>query len=558
MTFTLRGTRFDIPVLDLGRLLGIYTPEETSSPDFLALPHRLPLDVDVKAFWRTHSRSTRDFSNKYSSSSDWRSPAWRILSHLLCCSYFGRHKNANRVYDTDLIFFWSLESHTPAGPIITLLVRALVPTIVIPDHLPEESSVRPITLESLIHMGFRKRPRDTRYEPDQDTGTGSPSYMPASMPADGASSSAVPRPLPTTFEELTTAFGDLQTSIDSRFQLYEQRWTAFEHCQETCWKEIQDHQHRIETSLADKVKELGRREGFYNGIPSISFTVEEEDILESKMNFSAVGRFNKEQHLSTLKAFMLRVGFSNFKIRRINSRDILFTFKNEDDYIRFLNAWLNHHSFLKMVSDHWDSSSHHGGMDGLAFKLHGLKRHIKEWNIKTFGNVVNKLKEAEETAIKAQEQFEKDPTPENRELDNKAKAQLIRATENDLSFWKQKANLKWMEEGDCCSKFFHSYVKARRSNHQIRSIMDEKGKEHKDMAIIKQMAIDYYSKLYNNSKDVDMEPVLHYLDKPISHQDNINISKVPNEEEIKEAVWSLNPNSAPGPDGFNGSLLGVS
>ncbi|VFQ62791.1 unnamed protein product [Cuscuta campestris] len=242
MTFTLRGTRFDIPVLDLGRLLGIYTLEETSSPHFLALPRRLPLDVDVKAFWRTHSRSTRDFSNKYSSSSDWRSPAWRILSHLLCCSYFGRHKNANRVYDTDLIFVWSLESHTPvdlssfvgrflfdqstgnrhhiqAGPIITLLARALVPTIVIPDLLPEESSVRPITSESLIHMGFRKRPRDTRYEPDQDTGTGSPSYMPASMPADGASSSAVPRPLPNTFEELTTAFGDLRTSFDSRFQL---------------------------------------------------------------------------------------------------------------------------------------------------------------------------------------------------------------------------------------------------------------------------------------------------------------------------------------------------
>ncbi|VFQ79087.1 unnamed protein product [Cuscuta campestris] len=85
--------------------------------------------------------------------------------------------------------------------------------------------------------------------------------------------------------------------------------------------------------------------------------------------------------------------------------------------------------------------------------------------------------------------------------------------------------------------------------------MDEKLKEHKDMTIIKQMAIDYYSKLYNNSKDVDMEPVLHYLDKPISHQDNINISKVPNEEEIKEAVWSLNPNSAPGPDGFNGSFF---
>ncbi|VFQ73362.1 unnamed protein product [Cuscuta campestris] len=101
-------------------------------------------------------------------------------------------------------------------------------------------------------MGFRKRPRDTGYEPDQGTGTGSPSYMPESMPANGASSSVVPRPLPTTLEKLPAAFGDLRTSIDSRFQHYEERWTAFEQRQEARWKENQDHQQRIETSLLEQ------------------------------------------------------------------------------------------------------------------------------------------------------------------------------------------------------------------------------------------------------------------------------------------------------------------
>ncbi|VFQ99250.1 unnamed protein product [Cuscuta campestris] len=119
----------------------------------------------------------------------------------------------------------------PGRPDCHSVARALVPDIVIPALFPLESSVRPISTKSLIHMGFGKRPCDTTYQPDQ--GTGSPLYMLESMPTEGASSPSVPRPLPATFDELTAAFGDLRTSIDSRFQRYEERRTAFERTQET-------------------------------------------------------------------------------------------------------------------------------------------------------------------------------------------------------------------------------------------------------------------------------------------------------------------------------------
>ncbi|VFQ94511.1 unnamed protein product [Cuscuta campestris] len=149
---------------------------------------------------------------------------------------------------------------------------------------------------------------------------------------------------------------------------------------------------------------------------------------------------------------------------------------------RFLDAWLNHPTFLKMVSNYWDKTSNHGGMAGLVMKLKGLKGQMKEWNSNTFGNIINKLKEAEQATIQAQENYEREPSSENREQENKTKAQLIVATNNELNFWKQKAN----------------------------------------------------------RKDVSMDPVLDHLEVTITEHDNTKLSKIPTPEEIKEqACWHI-------------------
>lgn len=41
----------------------------------------------------------------------------------------------------------------------------------------------------------------------------------------------------------------------------------------------------------------------------------------------------------------------------------------------------------------------------------------------------------------------------------------------------------------------------------------------------------------------------------LTDEDNLELQKVPNAEEIKKAVFSLNPDSASGPDGFNGHFF---
>ncbi|RAL53546.1 hypothetical protein DM860_015583 [Cuscuta australis] len=82
---------------------------------------------------------------------------------------------------------------------------------------------------------------------------------------------------------------------------------------------------------------LGKVEGFYKGIPSASFTYEEEGILAENFKFAVIGRSSQELNLQGLKAFLLKGGFNGgFKIRRVSAKTILFIFTQEADYVRFL------------------------------------------------------------------------------------------------------------------------------------------------------------------------------------------------------------------------------
>ncbi|MQM14591.1 hypothetical protein Taro_047525 [Colocasia esculenta] len=48
------------------------------------------------------------------------------------------------------------------------------------------------------------------------------------------------------------------------------------------------------------------------------------------------------------------------------------------------------------------------------------------------------------------------------------------------------------------------------------------------------------------------ETLVHVIPSIVSEAQNLELTAIPSREEIKAAVWSLNPSSAPGPDGFTG------
>ncbi|VFQ73314.1 unnamed protein product [Cuscuta campestris] len=205
--------------------------------------------------------------------------------------------------------------------------------------------------------------------------------------------------------------------------------------------------------------------------------------------------------------------------------------------------------------DSWEEVPVFGAMHCLFKKLHHLKAKLSAWNKDQFGNIFEMVKEAEEEASKAEILFEENPSSENKTLYNQKMAQLVEMTNREYAFWKQKCNLKWLQDGDVNIKFFHNLVKNRRRQQQINLLIYDQGKIIDKPDELEALAVQHYTNLLNQAEPSG-SPELYgqFLDtipSLIDQGHNDFLMSLPTEEEIKQIIWQMDPNSAAGPDGFN-------
>ncbi|VFQ82836.1 unnamed protein product, partial [Cuscuta campestris] len=129
----------------------------------------------------------------------------------------------------------------------------------------------------------------------------------------------------------------------------------------------------------------------------------------------------------------------------------------------------------------------------LYAKLKATMLALSKWNKEVFGNIFLKLEELEANVQQAEEVYQQENSDENLLKLKAITAQYTHQLHLEEMFWKQKAHIQWIEGGD------------------------------------------------RNSK--------------ITDEDNQQLVASPSLEEVKDAVFSLNPNSAAGPDGFTGHFF---
>ncbi|VFQ83659.1 unnamed protein product [Cuscuta campestris] len=204
------------------------------------------------------------------------------------------------------------------------------------------------------------------------------------------------------------------------------------------------------------------------------------------------------------------------------------------------------------------------GMHSRAERIHlwdSLMEHNPEeqaWIVGgDFNTIVSlsELKEAETEALKAQEIFEREDTPANREASNLANANLLKICKQEESYWAQKSNIKWLAEGDISTKFFHSFVKGKRRKASIRFMKNQEGKEMVDHVELSTYIAKHFENTFTEEHSGNLDPIIQHIPTLITEHDNQVILQLPIEEEIKSAMWHLNPNSSAGPDGFNGEFF---
>ncbi|XP_024015975.1 uncharacterized protein LOC112089224 [Eutrema salsugineum] len=125
---------------------------------------------------------------------------------------------------------------------------------------------------------------------------------------------------------------------------------------------------------------------------------------------------------------------------------------------------------------------------------------------------------------------------------------LCAALREEEMLWQQKSREKWHKDGDKNTKFFHALTKQRRARNRIVSLKDSSGHLVENARGIGKVVSTYFQDLFSSSIHSDPENSLRFNTEKVSDNTNQLLLKDPSEKEMKDALFDINPDKAPGPD----------
>ncbi|RVW86011.1 Transposon TX1 uncharacterized 149 kDa protein [Vitis vinifera] len=218
---------------------------------------------------------------------------------------------------------------------------------------------------------------------------------------------------------------------------------------------------------------------------------------------------------------------------------------------RFENMWLQHSNFKESFRSWWRGFQGNG-WEGHKFmrRLQFVKANLKEWNKVSFGelnerkkNILNDL--ANFDAIEQVGGL----TSELLVQRTLRKGELEELILREEIHWRQKGRVKWVKEGDCNSKFFHKVANGRRNRKFIKVLENESGLVLNNSERIIEEILLYFEK-FNASPTGESWSVEGLDWSPISEKSASRLDSPFTEEGISKAIFQLDRDKAPGPDGF--------
>jgi hypothetical protein len=222
---------------------------------------------------------------------------------------------------------------------------------------------------------------------------------------------------------------------------------------------------------------------------------------------------------------------------------------------RFNPLWVKEPEFLNLVLNSWKTPVKGSPFFIWEEKLRRLKVVLKYW-AKSLPSPSQERRKAQD--ILAQHHAQSEDVEITKEvLDKEAELQqsFHKACLLEEEHWRQKSRSLWLKAGDRNTTFFHKQAQARKSYNSIAEIKDGNS-TYKDFESIKKAAFNHFQNLYReegvtdpNSKFLEAVPsrTFPFMNQQLEAKISI--------QEIKEALFDMESDKAPGPDGFTARFL---
>jgi exonuclease III len=223
---------------------------------------------------------------------------------------------------------------------------------------------------------------------------------------------------------------------------------------------------------------------------------------------------------------------------------------------RFEKFWLSHPDFQQLAKSWWAQAEidHGSSMYKFQQSLKNFKQLLKHWNKNNFGNILQSIRNIESKLVEIQNTFiSGSRTTDLMREEEKLQAQLEERRKQEEILWKQKSRVQWLKEGEKNTKFFHRAMMHRRHVNRITHLEDGQGNPVREHSKIEAELINYYQDLLTETKEDRTEAIqriTRHIPPLVTSEQNAALTRPITQEEVDQAVKTMPPGKAPGPDGF--------
>ncbi|KAJ9535485.1 hypothetical protein OSB04_un001384 [Centaurea solstitialis] len=229
------------------------------------------------------------------------------------------------------------------------------------------------------------------------------------------------------------------------------------------------------------------------------------------------------------------------------SEDLTVTKKG----FKFDNFLATHQLFLPTVKDIWQQPAFGSFMHCVLCRLKKLKSPLRRLR-SSYGDLSKQVATLKVELDEIQMACDRDPANLNL-MEDLAHFQLAyqQACIDEEKYFAQRAKVRWLNEGDSNTRFFHNAVKERRGRNFIRSVSDIHGNFTKEDVFV----AHFHSVL--GTTDALVQPELDSIlfHTKLTLAESLHIIRPVQDLEIKEAMFSIGNDKAPGSDGFSAKFF---
>lgn len=199
----------------------------------------------------------------------------------------------------------------------------------------------------------------------------------------------------------------------------------------------------------------------------------------------------------------------------------------------------------ELVLDNWMQCD----LDSVLSRLCRVRQAIIKWTKEQNQNCkvnIQKLQQDLDLALSA-------PLPDT-DLIGMLTSELDKEYREEESYWRQRSRVLWLQHGDKNTSYFHAIVRGRKAANKFSVIETCDGTPVYEEGQIAATIADYYRKLFTSGSGGDPQIVTEAISPCVSDSMNASLIEIPNDMEIREAVFAIHGDKAPDPDGFSANF----